>query len=421
MTITRPKGTSDFLPGDTDKWQYVENILRQTAAAYGYQELRTPIFEATELFQRGVGDTTDIVNKEMYTFEDKGGRSITLRPEGTASTARAYIEHKMHGLPQPVKLWYTGPMFRYERPQKGRFRQFHQFGLEAFGSDDPALDSEVIAFALSFYKKLGLKGLSVRLNSVGCPQCRGEHKEKLQEYLRPSLDKLCPDCQSRFEKNPLRIFDCKNPDCGQIIADAPTILDCLCPQCQDHFERVKEYLSAADIPYHVDSRLVRGLDYYTKTAFEILLEDIGAQSAICGGGRYDGLIKDIGGAETSGVGFALGMERVFAAMEAQNISLPETEKCQVFLVSMGDKAKAALFPVAVELRNRGIKTELDIGGKSLKSQLKTAARLNVKYAVILGEDELNQGQAILRDMADSQQVTINLGDIIEEVVRRIER
>lgn len=421
MSITRPKGTNDFLPSDTEKWRYVESILRETAAAYGYEELRTPIFESTDLFLRGVGETTDIVNKEMYTFEDKGGRSITLRPEGTASAARAYIEHKMHGLSQPVKLWYTGPMFRYERPQKGRFRQFHQFGLEAFGSDDPALDSEVIAFAFTFYSKLGLKGLSVRLNSVGCPHCRQEHKRKLQEFLRPHLEELCSDCRSRFEKNPLRIFDCKNEKCQSLINGAPTILECLCDECQEHFTKVKAYLTRAGIPYHVDAKLVRGLDYYTKTAFEILLEDIGAQSAICGGGRYDGLIKEIGGNDTCGVGFALGMERVFAAMESQGIEIPKSSKCDVFLVALGDKAKEALFPAAVSLRGKGIKTELDFSGRSLKSQMKTADRLGAKYAVILGEDELAAGKVIFRDMSDAQQDTISLEEITDEVSRRIKQ
>ncbi len=421
MSITRPKGTNDFLPIDTAKWQYIEKILRETAAAYGYEELRTPIFEATDLFLRGVGETTDIVNKEMYTFEDKGGRSITLRPEGTASTARAYIEHKLHAQPQPVKLWYIGPMFRYERPQKGRFRQFHQFGLEAFGSQDPALDSEVIAFALTFYNKLGLQGLSVRLNSVGCPHCRQEHKKALQEFLRPALDELCADCRGRFEKNPLRIFDCKNEKCQALIVNAPTILDCLCTECEEHFAKVKGYLSAAEIPYHVDARLVRGLDYYTKTAFEILLEDIGAQSAICGGGRYDGLIKEIGGPETCGVGFALGMERVFSAMEAQGLSFPENDQCDVFLASMGDEAKATLFNIAVALRAQGIRVEMDYGSKSLKAQLKAAGRLKVKYAVILGEDELAQDAAILRDMTDATQTTVKIAAITEEVIRRMKQ
>ncbi|MEG1497019.1 MAG: histidine--tRNA ligase [Clostridiales bacterium] len=421
MSISRPKGTNDFLPEDTAKWQYIENILRDLAASYGYEEIRTPIFEATELFLRGVGDTTDIVNKEMYTFEDKGKRSITLRPEGTAATARAYIEHKMHGLAQPVKLWYIGPMFRYERPQKGRFRQFHQFGLEAFGSQDPALDSEIISFAMAFYQKLGLTGLSVRLNSVGCAHCREEHKEKLQEFLRPVLNDLCSDCQTRFEKNPLRIFDCKNEKCNELIVKAPRILDCLCDDCKDHFEKVKTLLTAGNIPYHIDPCLVRGLDYYTKTAFEILLEDIGAQSAICGGGRYDGLIKDIGGNDNFGVGFALGLERVFGALAAQNIEIPTVPKCDVFLVSMGDKAKTALFPIAVSLRGMGIKTEIDFGGKSLKSQLKTADRLKAKIAIIMGEDELLRGEAILRDMADGEQSPIKAADILDEVIRRIKQ
>ncbi|MEE0777282.1 MAG: histidine--tRNA ligase [Bacillota bacterium] len=419
MTTTRPKGTNDFLPEDTAKWQYVESVLRELAQCYSFEELRTPIFESTELFLRGVGETTDIVNKEMYTFEDKGGRSITLRPEGTASAARAFIEHKLHGGPQPVKLWYTGPMFRYERPQKGRFRQFHQFGLEAFGSQDPALDAEIISFAMSFYEKLGLTGLEVRLNSVGCPKCRKDHKEKLQDALRPVLGELCDDCQSRFEKNPLRIFDCKNDHCKELIADAPTILDCLCDECHDHFEKVKTYLTDAGIPFHVDPHLVRGLDYYTKTAFEVLLTDIGAQSAICGGGRYDGLIKDLGGPETYGVGFALGMERVFSAMEAQSIALPEPSRYDVYFVALGDAAKEKMFPLLTALRKEGVKGEIDFLSRSLKAQMKAADRVNARFTVIAGEEELQNNEMILRDMADKSQVNLSINDMKEELIRRI--
>ena len=419
MTTTRPKGTNDFLPEDTVKWQYVESVLRELALCYGFEELRTPIFESTELFLRGVGETTDIVNKEMYTFEDKGGRSITLRPEGTASSARALIEHKLYGGPLPVKLWYTGPMFRYERPQKGRFRQFHQFGVEAFGSQDPALDAEVISFAMSFYETLGLRGLEVRLNSVGCPKCRKEHKEKLQEALRPVLGELCADCKSRFEKNPLRIFDCKNEHCQELIAGAPTILDCLCDECHDHFEKVKTYLTGAGIPFHIDSHLVRGLDYYTKTAFEILLSDIGAQSAICGGGRYDGLIQDLGGPDTYGVGFALGMERVFSAMEAQGLSFPQRPRCDVYFVALGDDAKKSMFPILTTLRKEGIKGEIDFMGRSLKAQMKAADRVHARYAVIAGEEELKNNEMILRDMTDKSQANIKIEDMKEELIRRI--
>ena len=421
MATTRPKGTNDFLPEDTVKWQYVENILRESAKKYGFEEIRTPIFEATELFLRGVGETTDIVNKEMYTFNDKGNRSITLRPEGTASTARAFIEHKMHGRPMPVKLYYMGPMFRYERPQKGRFRQFHQFGIEAFGSNDPALDSEIIAFAMEFYRKLGLTGLKVRLNSVGCPKCRAEHKAKLQEMLRLHLDELCEDCRSRFEKNPLRIFDCKNEKCQALIENAPSITDCLCEDCKDHFEKVKTYLTAADIPFEVDSRLVRGLDYYTKTAFEIILTEIGAQSAICGGGRYDGLIRDIGGQDMPGVGFALGMERVFAALEAGGIEIPVEEGTDVYCVALGEKAREKAFARIMELRRRGVKAEMDYMAKSFKAQMKAADREAAKFVVICGDNELEKDEIIIKDMADSSQESVSREKVIEELIRRIQK
>lgn len=418
MATNRPKGTNDFLPEDTVKWRYVENILRETASDYGFSEIRTPIFEATELFLRGVGETTDIVNKEMYTFTDKGDRSITLRPEGTASTARAFIEHKMHGQPMPVKLWYMGPMFRYERPQKGRFRQFHQFGMEAFGSNDPLLDSEIIAFAMEFYRKLGLTNLKVRLNSVGCPHCRAEHKAKLQEMLKPHLDELCGDCRSRFEKNPLRIFDCKNENCQKLINEAPTITDCLCDECADHFEKVKVYLDAAGIPYEVDSMLVRGLDYYTKTAFEIILTEIGAQSAICGGGRYDGLIRDIGGQDMPGVGFALGMERVFAALEASGIEIPGEPAADVYLVALGEEAKKQAFSWLIELRRAGLKCESDCLDRSFKAQMKAADRCKAKTVVICGENELANNAVIIKNMADSSQETVAKDKVIDEIIRR---
>ena len=421
MAISRPKGTNDFLPEDTYKWQYVENILRVLAAQYGFQEIRTPVFEATELFLRGVGETTDIVNKEMYTFTDKGDRSMTLRPENTASTARAFIEHKMYGLPQPVKLYYMGPMFRYERPQKGRFRQFHQFGIEAFGSMDPALDSEVIALAMEFYKRLGLSGLKVRLNSVGCPKCRAEHKAKLQDMLRPHLDELCGDCKSRFEKNPLRIFDCKNEKCQALIDGAPTIADCLCDECRDHFEKVKIYLTAAGIPYEIDPRLVRGLDYYTKTAFEIILTEIGAQSAICGGGRYDGLIKDIGGDSTPGVGFALGLERVFAALAAHDIEIPAPGGADVYFIALGEAARKAAFSWLTASRGKGFRAEMDYMARSFKAQMKAADREKARYVVIAGENELEKDEIILKNMTDSSQETVKAKNVIEELIRRIQK
>ncbi|HWJ02606.1 MAG TPA: histidine--tRNA ligase, partial [Verrucomicrobiae bacterium] len=310
MLTQRPKGTNDILPGQVEKWHYVEDIIRQICREYGYQEVRTPVFEHTELFQRGVGETTDIVEKEMYTFVDKGERSITLRPEGTAGVCRAYAENKLYANPQPVKVYYVGPMFRYEKPQAGRFRQFNQFGIEVFGTVNPAVDAEVISLAMDFYERLGLKGLEVHINSVGCKKCRPVHKVKLQEFLKARLEKFCPNCQGRFERNPLRMLDCKSPICQELSAGAPTTTQCLCEDCADHFEKVKGYLDRVGVRYRVNERLVRGLDYYTKTAFEIMVEEIGAQSAICGGGRYDGLIEEIGGPPTPGIGFALGMERI---------------------------------------------------------------------------------------------------------------
>lgn len=420
MAIARQKGTNDFLPEDTAKWHYIEAVLREMADDYGFEEIRTPMFEATELFLRGVGDTTDIVNKEMYTFNDKGNRSITLRPEGTASTARAFIEHKMQGLPLPVKLYYMGPMFRYERPQKGRFRQFHQFGIEAFGSVDPALDSEIIAFAMEFYTRLGLKGLKVRLNSVGCPKCRAEHKQKLQDMLRPHLDEFCGDCRSRFEKNPLRIFDCKNEKCAELVADAPVITECLCDDCKEHFEKVKAYLDGAGIPYEVDPYLVRGLDYYTKTAFEIILTEIGAQSAVCGGGRYDGLIHDIGGQDMPGVGFALGMERIFSALETSGIEINNRNNPDVYCVALGEEASKKAFAWMIELRRAGIKAEMDYMGKSFKAQMKSAGRCGAAYVIICGDDEINSDKIIIKNMNDSSQDTVSGEKVTEELIRRIQ-
>ena len=417
--ITRPKGTNDFLPPTTAGWQYVENILREMAAVYGYREIRTPIFEATELFQRGVGETTDIVTKEMYTFSDKGGRSITLRPEGTASTARAFIEHKLHGGTLPLKLFYMGPMFRYERPQKGRFRQFHQFGIEVFGSKEASVDGEIIAFAMDFYRRLGLTDLKVRLNSFGCPVCRAEHKRRLQEFLRPHLEEMCGDCRERFEKNPLRIFDCKQEKCQSLLVGAPTVADCLCEDCRDHFERVKAYLDEADIPYDLDPFLVRGLDYYTKTAFEIILNEIGAQSAICGGGRYDGLIADIGGSDMPGVGFALGMERIFAALETAGVTLPVEDSLDVFFVALGESAKTHCFAWLEALRKEGLRAEMDHMGKSFKAQMKAADREKAAFVVICGDNELENNEIIIKNMADHAQETVSAASVTETIVRRI--
>lgn len=412
MLTKRPRGTNDFLPAETARWQYVENLLRGLCREFGYEELRTPIFEETELFLRGVGDTTDIVQKEMYTFEDAGGRSITLRPENTASAVRAYVENKMFAEAQPTKLFYIGPMFRYERPQAGRFRQFHQFGVECFGAASPAADAEIITLAWEFYQRLGLKNLELNLNSVGCPECRPVYRKALQDFLRPHYDELCDTCRERFEKNPLRILDCKNPDCQRLLQGAPTTLDALCDDCRAHFQQVLAHLDAVGIPYKLNERLVRGLDYYTNTAFEILLSDIGAQSAVCGGGRYNRLVEEIGGEPTPGVGFALGMERVFNALAAQGIELPIQPKMQVFVAALAKEAGSVCFKLATELRRAGIAAGVDLLNRSLKAQFKYADKFGAAYTLVVGGDELARGTVQLRDMASGEQQEVPLAEVV---------
>jgi histidyl-tRNA synthetase len=417
MLTTRPRGTNDILPGEIEKWHYLESVLHKVAGLYGYQEIRTPIFEHTELFQRGVGETTDIVEKEMYTFKkDKSDHSLTLRPEGTASTVRALLENKLYAGALPAKFYYIGPMFRYDRPQAGRYRQFHQFGIEVFGSQDPSLDAEVIAMAMDIYARLGLKDLVVELNSVGCPECRKAHREVLQEYLAEKVQDLCPICQGRFTKNPLRIIDCKNERCRELVADAPTITEMLCGECGEHFERVKEYLQEMKVPFKLNPALVRGLDYYTKTAFEIVAQGIGAQSSIGGGGRYDNLIEECGGPSMPGIGFALGMERILLTMEQQKAEIPVQEKTNIFIAALGIEAQKKAVFLAQELRNAGLSVERDYLGRSLKSQLKSAGRFNAKQTIILGEEELNKGVAILRKMKESTQEEIALNEIVSYII-----
>lgn len=420
VAIQRPKGTQDLLPGTVEKWQDLEQQIRKICREYGYEEIRTPMFEATELFQRGVGETTDIVNKEMYSFLDKGERSITLRPEGTASVCRAYVENKLYGGPQPVKLYYMGPMFRYERPQAGRFRQFHQFGVEVLGADKPIVDAEVITLVWDLYSRLGLKGLEVHVNSVGCPTCRAEHRTKLQEFLAPRREQLCKDCQDRFERNPMRILDCKNPSCQEITQGAPTTLDTLCPECSEHFKELQELLTAAGVRYKVDPRLVRGLDYYRKTAFEVIVEDIGAQSAICGGGRYDGLVEEVGGPQTPGIGFAMGMERVLRALQASGKDSDRAPKEFVMFAALGELAQKKAFSLVSQLRSKGIPANIDLLGRSLKSQLKTADKAQAHYAAILGEDELTRQVLILRDLALGEQLEVPLTEVVNDLIRKWE-
>ncbi|MDR3586685.1 MAG: histidine--tRNA ligase [Desulfosporosinus sp.] len=421
MPIQRPKGTQDLLPGTIEQWQYLEETIRTVCRAYGYEEIRTPIFEATELFQRGVGQTTDIVKKEMYTFLDKGDRSMTLRPELTASVCRAYVENKLYGQPQPVKLYYMGPMFRYERPQSGRFRQFHQFGIEVLGADQPVVDAEVISLVWNLYQRLGLTQLEVHVNSVGCPTCRAKHRKQLQEFLTPRQNELCNDCRERFERNPLRILDCKNPTCQAVTSGAPTTHDTLCEDCSTHFERVLVLLGLAGVVYRVNPRLVRGLDYYTKTAFEVMVEEIGAQSAICGGGRYDGLVEEIGGPPTPGIGFAMGLERVLAALQVQN-QLPEQKpKLFAMLIALGEKAQNEGFSLLSTLRAQGISVSMDLLGRSLKTQLKAANRLGAQYALILGETELEQNLLLIRDLTLGEQIEVPLVEAVEEIKKKYQR
>jgi histidyl-tRNA synthetase len=396
-----------------EKWHYIEEKVRKVCKIYGYREVRTPVFEHTELFSRGVGDTTDIVEKEMYTFFDRSQRSITLRPEGTAPTVRAFLEHKLYAEPQPTKLYYLGPMFRYDKPQAGRFRQFHQFGIELFGTDHPSSDAEVIGLAMDFYRSLGLTKLEVHLNSVGCPVCRKEHKVKLQEFLQDKLTGLCQNCQGRFDRNPIRILDCKSESCRELTVGAPNTTNCLCENCHTHFDQVQKYLTQIGINYILDESLVRGLDYYTNTAFEIIYRGIGAQSAIGGGGRYNGLVEQIGGQRVPGIGFGLGLERLLMTLEHQSITIPIEEKTDVFVITLGEKADEAGFSLMTKLRRAGIRVDKDYLGKNLKGQLKQANRLAADFCIIIGDDELDKGMAVVKQMESGEQQELKL-DVIEE-------
>ena len=415
MLTTRPRGTNDILPGEVEKWQYIEGVIKQLCQEYGFAELRTPIFEHTDLFMRGVGETTDIVEKEMYTFIDRGERSITLRPEGTASAVRAYLENKLFAGPQPVKLYYTGPMFRYDRPQAGRFRQFHQFGVEVFGSDDPAVDAEVIAMAMDFYARLGLKDLDLHINSVGCPGCRPLLRDKLQEFFKPKLNELCPNCQGRYNRNPLRILDCKNQNCQVLGTGAPVTLDCLCQNCSEQFSLVKKYLQILDIPFTVDSSLVRGLDYYTHTAFEIIAKDIGAQSSVGGGGRYNELIKECGGAPTPSIGFAVGLERVLLIAQNQGVVYPNIPGLTVFVAAAGAGTEETAFKVLFNLRQAGLSADKDYLGRSLKAQMKYAGKTSARFTIIIGEAELAEGLLLIKDMYAGHQEKVPVQEVAEYI------
>ncbi|OUM96052.1 MAG: histidine--tRNA ligase [Thermobacillus sp. ZCTH02-B1] len=412
MGFQRPPGTQDILPGSAGDWQLVEATARELCRRFNYREIRTPIFEATELFRRGVGETTDIVEKEMYTFEDRGGRSITLRPEGTAGVVRAYVENKLYGEPDPAKLYYIGPMFRYERAQAGRYRQFHQFGVEAIGSADPALDAEVIALGWMFYREIGLEGVRVEINSVGTPAVRAAFRGRLLEFLEPLKDRLCEDCRKRMERNPLRVLDCKVDQ--DKFGGAPSILDSLDGECREHFEAVQGHLQAMDIPFTINPRLVRGLDYYTHTAFEYKAEGIGAIDAIGGGGRYNGLVREIGGPDQPGVGLGIGLERTVLLLQKlrQDASRAALD---VYLVSQGEAAERETVRLLHRLRQAGFKADRDYARRSMKAQLKAADRLKARYAAILGDDELSRGEIALKEMASGEQRTVRLEELVHHL------
>ena len=415
MLTNAPRGTKDILPDTVGDWNYVEGEIRELCRRFGYSEIRTPIFEHTELFQRGIGEGTDVVDKEMYTFTDRGERSITLRPENTASAVRAYLQNKLYAQSNLVKLFYIGSMFRYDRPQAGRMREFHQFGVEALGEANPAVDAEVILLAMNLLEGLGLKDLELSINSVGCPKCRSKYRTMLQDFFRDKLEDLCEDCRSRFERSPLRILDCKKDSDKPYMADAPKITDCLCEECADHFAKLKELLTSAGISFTHDPRLVRGLDYYTKTAFEIKYPPLGAQSAVAGGGRYDGLIEEMGGNPTPAVGFATGLERLLLALESQNLLPERNRSVDAYVVALGETAQAEGFKLLNSLRQQGLSAAMDFAGRSMKAQMKQANKLGAKYSVILGEDEIAEGVVMLRSMEDSSQAKVPMNQVAEKI------
>lgn len=413
MAITAPRGTADILAPDILKWKYIENKISDISARFGYSEIRTPVFEHTELFERGVGDTTDVVQKEMYTFNDKGGRSITLRPEGTACVARAFLEHNIYAKPLPAKFFYNITCYRYEKPQAGRFREFHQFGSECYGSSDPIVDAEVISFAKTVLTELGIEKLSLKLNSIGCPTCRKKYNEALKNYFRPYIENgtLCATCRDRFEKNPLRILDCKSPVCGETTHNAPMLLDYICDECRTHFESVKAHLDAMNIEYTVDPTIVRGLDYYTKTVFEFKTALEGTAGTVCGGGRYDGLIEELGGSPTPGIGFAMGIERILLAL-AENGALPNfSSSPDLYIANIGEETKLFVTSLTDKFRKSGVKCERDLCGRSLKAQMKYADKCGARYSMVIGTDEAERKGAVLKNMLCKEETEVNLENI----------
>ncbi len=408
------KGTQDVLPSAVYENQFIERAMTDIAGKFGYGEIRTPVFEHTELFQRGVGGTTDVVQKEMYTFEDKGGRSITLRPEGTAGAMRAFLEHGLFNEALPQKVCYVISCYRYEKPQAGRLREFHQFGAECFGTPSPAADAEIIALANAIFDFLDIKNLRLEINSIGCPSCRAGYHRALREYFEEKRDELCNTCLERLEKNPMRILDCKSPVCSKIAADAPVVIDYLCADCAEHFESVKKFLDAMCIEYTINPRIVRGLDYYTRTVFEFVSDEIGAQGTVCGGGRYDGLAEELGGQHTPSLGFALGLERLLLLMHAQNTPVPQPERCELYIAPVGESASLEAAKTVNDLRLSGISAQTDVYGRSLKAQMKFADKLNAVYTVVLGDSELQSGEVSVKRMDDGETTKLSLENFVEE-------
>lgn len=406
------KGTKDVLPKDVHKNQYIEATALDIASKFGYKEIRTPVFEHTELFQRGVGDTTDVVQKEMYTFDDKGGRSITLRPEGTAGAVRSYLENGLCNEALPQKVCYLISCYRYEKPQAGRLREFHQFGVECFGSASPLADAEIIALAKSLFDTLGVKDLSLEINSIGCPTCRAEYHKALKKYFSSRKDELCDTCKSRLDRNPMRILDCKSPICHEIAEGAPVVIDYLCDECKEHFENVQKYLKAQNIEYTINPQIVRGLDYYTKTVFEFVSNSIGAQGTVCGGGRYDGLVEELGGQHTPSLGFAMGIERLMLLMEAQGCEFPDAEKPDLFIVALGEKATLKAVEIAKDMREEGFSALLDLNQRSVRAQMKYADKLGAKFNVVIGDNEVEAKTAKLKNMQTGEETGINLDTFV---------
>lgn len=411
MLTQAPKGTSDILPAQSGKWQYLESLFRDICRKYGLKEIRTPMFEHTELFVRGVGDTTDVVEKQMYSFDDLAGRNITLKPEGTSPAVRAFVENGIFAEAQPTKLYYITPCFRYEKMQKGRYRQFHQFGTEIFGAESPVADAEIVSIAADMFEALGMKELELRINSVGCPECRAKHREALKAFLAEKYDGLCDTCKGRYNKNPMRILDCKSKECQKLTEGAPMMLEYLCDDCKEHFEEFKSILDDIGIEYVVDPGIVRGLDYYTKTAFEFVSTKEMAQGTVCGGGRYDNLIEQVGGPSTPGVGFGMGIERLLLLLSEEGIELPEEEGVDYMIINMGNETRGYAAALAGKLRKAGKSVQMDMMGRSFKNQFKYANKIKAKNTIIIGEDEMKTGSFSVKNMETGEQISVSAEDI----------